>query len=226
MKRTINESQLRELIRESIFNTIKDLAFDKTYGSQNRQEFMSNNKFYVFTGTTRQGYERHWCGTEDELQNKIDFYHIQKDSIGKIAGPFSYRKAAWDYCEKNGINTPQPGDNVRSEWSPEKKAEQEKIEAEIAVRNELERAAKKSACTLFYNVSAGKVGFFKPSETFTLSRKDIANDMMQHLSSSEAKKKLSTYLKTGGKEKDVSNAIYAGFMYAKNRLKLLQARGY
>ena len=224
MKRTISESQLRQIIRESIFNTIKDLAFDKTYGHQNRQEFMSDSKFYVFTGTTRQGYERHWCGTEEELQDQIDFYHIQ--NVGKIAGPFSYRKAAWDYCEKHGINTPHPGDNVRSEWSPEKEAEQQKIEAEIAIRKELLYAAKKSACDIFNSQTVGKIGLFKPGVTVRMNYTTIANGMKAYLHSDEAKKKLSTFFRNGGKEKDVRGAIYGGYKYVEQRLKQLQARGY
>ena len=97
---------------------------------------------------------------------------------------------------------------------------------EESIRRELIDAAKRSACDIANKEIRGKAGLFKPGATIAFTYNKIADGMGRYIRSEEAKKKLSEYFKTGGKEKAVRGAIYGGFKYVEQELKRKKQYGY
>ena len=201
-----------------------NLVGDKDRRKENWGEIFSGEKYYVFTGTTLSGYKRHWVGTESELEEELPsgekFNEFYKN-IGKIAGPFSYRMAGWDYCKKHNINTPRPGDNVESEWSPEKKAEQEKVRKEHKYYGTLINAATTAMANIVYPQIEKNSGIFAPPCKIKVNKHEVANGMKKHVQEPELINMIDTYLKTGTEEL-VNRAILSAFSGIKRQLAEMQ----
>ena len=206
---------------------LHNLVGDKYRRKQNWGEILSGEKYYVFTGTTRHGYERHWVHTDEENEQLFGdtpwykFYGINKDSIGKIAGPFSYRMAGWDYCKKHNINTPKPGENVESEWSPEKKAEQEKVRKEHKYYGALINAATTAMANIVNPQIQKNAGIFAPPGKIKINEHEVANGMKKYVREPELINMIDTYLKNG-KEELVNRAILSAFSGIKRQLGEIQ----
>ena len=206
---------------------LHNLVGDKYRRKQNWGEIFSGEKYYVFTGATRHGYERHWVHTDEENEELFGdtpwykFYGINKDSIGKIAGPFLYRMAGWDYCKKHNINTPKPDDNVQSEWSPEKKAEQEKIRKEHKYYGTLINAATTAMSNIVNPQMQKNAGIFAPPSKIKINKHEVANEMKKYVREPELINMIDTYLKNG-KEELVNRAILSAFSGIKRQLGEIQ----